>query len=168
MKRFLVLVGAIAAALVMLLGATGPASADNEYAGLTYEKVQQRTKNRAVIASRVGDYLPTEQCVVTGSRTATFLDTSGNNSGKILVHLNCNDPQAAGGDGSDHPGYSVATPQGRKMAQLKERAQRISTNYANAVKAGKPPACEKSFDGCKRICQQSGACSAELNEYLGL
>lgn len=158
---------AIAAALVMVLGMAS-ASADNEYKGLTYAKVMERTKNRAVIASRVGEYLPTEECIVTSSRRASFLDQSGNGSTKILVNLNCNDPKSAGGDGSDHAGYSVASPEGRKMEALKVRAGKLSDNYAKAVKAGKPPVCEKSFDGCKRICQQSGACSAELNAYLGL
>lgn len=167
MKRLLTLACAIAAALVMVLG-SGLASADNELAGLTYAKAMERTKNRAVIASRVGEYLPTEECIVTSSRRASFLDQSGNGSTKILVNLNCNDPKAAGGDGSDHAGYSVASPEGRKMAELKDRAERISKNYASALKANKPPACEKAFENCKKICVQTGACSAELNSYLGL
>jgi len=168
-KRSLAQAAVFVVALVMLLG-SGVASANpyDPYVGQTYAKVAEATRGRAVIASRVGSYLPTEKCIITGSRRTGFKDSSGKGSTTLLVDLNCNDPGAAGGDGSDHPGNSVASPAGKKMADLKDRAARLSTNYANAVKAGKPPACEKSFDGCKRICEQTGACSAELNSYLGL
>jgi hypothetical protein len=168
-KRTLARAAIFALALVMLLGpSVASANPWDAYAGQTFAKVSERTQGRAVIASRVGSYLPTEECIVTGSRRTSFLDSSGNGNTTILVDLNCNDPKSAGGDGRDHPGNSVASPAGAKMADLKDRAARLSTNYANAVKAGKPPACEKSFDGCKRICEQTGACSAELNSYLGL
>ncbi len=159
-----ILAGAVggAAALTVIFGA-GPAVADNEYKGLTYAKVQERTGNRAVISSRTGSYLPTEECIVTGNRRASYLDSSGNSSRKILVDLNCNDSMNMG-----HPGYSVATDQGKKAQQLKQSATNISTNYAKAIESGKPPACEARFERCQQICQQAGTCSDELLEYLGL
>ncbi len=164
-----ILAGAMggAAALAVIFGA-GSASADNEYQGRTYAQVQEGTRGKAVIASRVGSYLPTEKCIVTGNRRASFLDSSGNANAKILVDLNCNDPQSPGGDGSDHPGYSVATPQGRKMVQLKEAAASISGNYAKALAAGKSPRCEAQYQRCQQICRDAGSCSTELQEYLGL
>lgn len=163
MKRILASAVGGAAALTVIFGA-GPASADNEYKGQTYANVQERTKGRAVIASRIGSYLQTEECIVTGNRRATY----GTGQTKILVNLNCNDPKSAGGDGRDHPGYSVASPEGRRMADLKETAQRISAGYAKAIDAGTAPACEARMRSCQRICAESGACSAELRQYLGL
>jgi hypothetical protein len=159
-----ILAGAVggAAALAVIFGA-GPAVADNEYKGLTYAKVQERTGNRAVISSRTGSYLPTEECIVTGNRRASFLDSSGNGNAKILVDLNCNDTMTAG-----HPGYSVATDQGKKAQQLKETGVNLSKNYTNALKADKAPRCEEIYQRCQDICQQAGTCSEELLEYLGL
>jgi hypothetical protein len=159
-----ILAGAVggAAALAVIFGA-GPAVADNEYKGLTYAKVQERTGNRAVISSRTGSYLPTEECIVTGNRRASFLDSSGNGNAKILVDLNCNDTLTAG-----HPGYSVATDQGKKAQQLKTAATNISTNYEKQTAAGKDPFCAEKAEYCQRVCQQAGSCSEELLEYLGL
>jgi hypothetical protein len=159
-----ILAGAVggAAALAVIFGA-GPAVADNEYKGLTYAKVQERTGNRAVISSRTGSYLPTEECIVTGNRRASFLDSSGNGNAKILVDLNCNDTMTAG-----HPGYSVASEQGKKAQQVKDLAANASKNYARAVEAGTQPWCAERINRCQQACQQAGTCSQELLEYLGL
>jgi len=162
-KRIMVGAAASAAALALILGASAHANPYDRYAGQTYAKVQKATGGKVTIASRVGEYLATEDCIVTGSRRFT---ASGGNT--LLVDLNCNDPRSAGGDGSDHAGYSVASPEGKKMEALKERAINWSKNYENAVAAGKPPICEKYYDSCVRVCQQSGACSDELLEYLGV
>ena len=161
MKR--VLAGAVGscAALALILGAPANANPYDRFAGLTYAQLQERYQRPITIASRIGEYLPTEQCIVTGSRSQ-----SGGNA--LLVDLNCNDPRAAGGDGNDHPGSSAASPEGRKMQALKERAASLSKNYETAIAAGKSPSCERYYDSCVRICQQSGACSAELLEYLGV
>ncbi len=155
-----ILAGAVggAAALAVIFGA-GTASADNEYKGLTYAQVQERTSNRAVISSRTGSYLPTEECIVTGNRRATY----GTGSAKILVDLNCNDSMNMG-----HPGYSLATEQGQKAQQLKVRAANISSDYAKAIEAGKQPRCAQAIENCQKLCQQAGTCSQELLEYLGL
>jgi hypothetical protein len=155
-----ILAGAVsgAAAIAVIFGA-GPAVADNEYKGLTFAKVQERTNNRAVISSRVGSYLPTEECIVTGNRRATY----GTGSAKILVDLNCNDTMTAG-----HPGYSVATDQGKKAQQLKQTAANISRNYEQATKDGKDPWCAERIERCQQVCQQSGTCSPEVLDYLGL
>jgi hypothetical protein len=159
------LAGAVggAAALAVIFGA-GSAGADNEYEGRTYAQVQGYTNNRAVIASRTGSYLPTEECIVTGNRRAKILDSSGNATTKILVDLNCNDTMTAG-----HPGYSVATDQGKKSQQLKQTAAKVSKAYEPAVAAGKDSWwCTDNFERCQQICEQAGTCSQELLGYLGL
>jgi hypothetical protein len=159
------LAGAVsgAAALTVIFGA-GPASADNEYKGLTYAQVQERV-GKAVIASRTGSYLPTEECIVTGNRRASYLDSSGNSSSKILVDLNCNDTMTAG-----HPGYSVASEQGKQAQKLRDQATNISNNYEKSLAAGKEPSCAVPdlVSRCVRICQQAGTCSKELVDFLGL
>jgi len=162
-KRLLAGAAAGVMAFGMILGA-GPVSADNEYKGQTFERVQQRTGNRAVIASRTGSYLPTEQCIVTGNRRASFLDSSGNSSRKILVDLNCNDTMTAG-----HPGYSLATDQGKKAQRLRELGNNLSNNFAKEQAAGKQPWCERNAERCAEACQREGVkCSAELMKFLGL
>ncbi len=162
-----ILAGAMggAAALTVIFGA-GVAVADNEYKGLTYAQVQERTGNRAVIASRTGSYLPTEECIVTGNRRTSFLDSSGNGSAKILVDLNCNDIMTAG-----HPGYSAATELGKKAEQLRASAKSINKNFVESSEKGTVPYCgdtESRTANCISICKQSGLCTDELLNYLGL
>jgi hypothetical protein len=62
-----------------------------------------------------GRQLPaTDQCQVTGSRSANFLDSSGTNSGgRVLLYLNCNNSFAAAGV----PGNSIGSPEGRQARQ---------------------------------------------------
>ena len=159
----------IGSALVMFVGA-GTAGANNEYKGLTYEKaVQQITAGHGTvgISSREGSYLPTEKCIVTGSRKANFLDSSGKRQGyKILLDLNCNDTLAGA-----HPGNSSATAEGKQAALWRKRAAYISKDYAKTTAAGESPICAKDDTYrkyCTKVCETSGACSAELLQSLGL
>lgn len=166
MKR--ILAGAVggAAVLAAVFGA-GSANADNEYAGQTYEKAAASISQwgKAVIASRVGDYLPTDQCIVTRSRSGNFLDSSGNGrGGEVLLYLNCNDVSAQGG----HSGNSVTTPTGKRDQEQRQSANELSEDYAAATAAGEQPWCEKNADQCYNFCEKTGYCSAELNEFLGL
>ena len=147
---------------VVLFGA-GSASAVDEYKGLTYEQVLGYTSAKVRIASRVGQEMPTAQCIVTGSRSSNSLDSSGNNRGfTLLLDLNCNDPMTAG-----HGGYSVMTPQGKEAQALKETGKDISTNYAQSLEAGQPSWCEENGDRCWDFCERSGTCSDEVLEFLG-
>lgn len=164
MKKSLVGGVGVAAALVMVFGSgTANANPYDQFAGKTYAQVQEWTNGQAKIASRVGEYLPTEECIVTGSRR---MSTGGGVT--LVVDLNCNDPKSAGGDGNDHAGNSVMSPAGKAVAEWKDRAVRLNSNYEKSVAAGKTPACESNFEYCVKVCQESGACSAELSEYLGL
>ncbi len=165
MKKFLA--GALggAAVFAVIFGA-GPAGADDEYVGNTYAKAQERSGGRVVIASRTGSYLPTEECIVTSNRTASFADSSGNRNAKILADLNCNDPMSAG-----HPGYSAASEQGKKAASLKQFAKNISKDYASKLEKGETPYCgetDRRIEVCQNACRDSRSCSPELLEYLGL
>jgi hypothetical protein len=119
MKKPVVLgIGAIgAAAASFALFGSGTASATNEYAGQTYNDAAQAISDAGqspVIATRVGSFLPTGSCVVTGSRSANFLDSSGTNpGGTVLLYLNCNNSFAAAGV----PGNSIGSPEGRAARQ---------------------------------------------------
>ena len=120
----------VAAASFAVFG-SGTAAAVNEYAGQTYADAAQAISDAgqsAVIATRVGSFLPTDQCAVTGSRSANFLDSSGTNAGgKVLLYLNCNNSFAAAGV----PGNSIGSPEGRqaradyeqKLADAQAQAQ---------------------------------------------
>jgi hypothetical protein len=160
-KKFLVSGAGVAAALVMVFG-TAPAGAVNEYVDMTYEKASAQISHGGrtpVIATRVGDYLSTDQCIVIGSRSVK--------GGKTLLNLNCNGGTALDG----HPGNSVASPEGQKALLTKDRATRMSLNYEKSLKQGKTPSCfidKGSTNWCIDICTKSRACSDELNEALGL
>ena len=145
------------AAMAVVLFGAGSASAVDEYKGLTYEQVLQYTSN-VKVASRVGQDLPTAQCIVTGSRNSSSLDSSGNYRGGLLLDLNCNDPITE---------YSVMTPQGKEAQALKETGKDISTNYAQSLEAGKQSWCEENGDRCWDFCERSGTCSDEVLEFLG-
>lgn len=152
------------AALVVIFG-SDVASANNEYVGMTYEQAVESINGwggNPTIATRTGDYLPTEQCRVSGSRTG---GSPGNR--KVLLDLNCNDTSALNG----HAGNSVTTPQGQKVLKARDWAKKMSDNYAQLTAKGETPQCgaeQKYIDWCTQICKDSGSCSAELQEYLGL
>jgi hypothetical protein len=91
---------------------TGTAAAVDEYAGQTYNDAATAIYNngeRAVISTRVGSFLPTGACIVSGSRNAKSLDSSGNSSSRVLLDLNCNYMFALAGV----PGNSLGSPEGR-------------------------------------------------------
>ena len=136
-KQLAIGVGAVgAAAASFAVFGTGVASATNEYAGQTYADAAQAISDAgqsATIATRVGSFLPTDQCMVTGSRSANFLDSSGvNPGGRVLLFLNCNNTFATAGV----PGNSVGSPEGRqarsdyeeKLAEQQAEAQQSESS----------------------------------------
>lgn len=159
-KRILVGGIGLAAGLLMVCG-TASAGAVNEYVDMTYEKASSQISaggRTAVIATRVGDYLPMEQCIVVGSRAVK--------GGKTLLNLNCNN-----GIAGSHPGNSLSSPAGQKAVLNKDRAVRMSKNYEQSLAAGTTPSCfldSGSTDWCIDICTKSRACSADLSSALGL
>jgi len=159
-KRILVSAAGSAAALALIFGASANANPYDRFAGQTYAKVQQATNGKLTIASRVGEYLPTEECIVTGSRRRT-----GSGGNTLLVDLNCNDTYAGN---SGHSGNSAATPEGQKAMALRDKGTQISENFAKGTVNGLAPVCERYSDYCAKTCQKAGNCSDELLEYLGL
>ncbi len=164
MKRFVA--GGIggAVAVVVMLNAS-PAYAINEYNGLTYAKAVESIQGwggTPVIATREGSYLPTDQCIVVGSRK----QSSVSGGGKIMLDLNCNDASALNG----HPGNSVATPEGKKVLQARQTAKSLNEDYAAASANGQESYCEQNAANCIGFCQGvgDGLCSPELMEALGL
>lgn len=131
-----------AAALAAVLGA-GTASAINEYEGQTYADAANaiaQSGGSPKISSKVGSFLPTSQCIVTGSHNASFLDSSGNNpGGVVLLDLNCNYMFALPGV----PGNSVGSPEGKAahdaaVQQAQEQQQQAQAQQEGAAQESAP------------------------------
>ena len=127
-----------AAALFALFG-SGSAWAIDEYVGQTYNDAAtaiSQAGQTAIIATKVGSFLPTGACVVTHSHSASFLDSSGNNpGGKVLLDLNCNYMFALAGV----PGNSHASPEGKSAydaAVQKAQEEQQAAQDAAAAEAG--------------------------------
>lgn len=103
--------------------ATGIATAD-DYAGQKYSDVQSELTDsgmKGVVASRSGDSLSDDDCVVTHAEKAHW--HKGDNFAPVtdteLLNLNCN----AGVATAKSPGNSAASPEGRTaIAQAKQQA----------------------------------------------
>ena len=124
----------IGAALAVGLVEAAPATAINEYEGLTYAQAVGQLGARAQIASKVGSFLPTSQCVVTGSRSSSSLDSSGQSRGNtVLLDLNCNYAFSLPGV----PGNSKASPEGKEAYEkaLAEAEKRQKQQQAAAQQA---------------------------------
>ena len=124
-------VGLVGGATTLLaLFGSGSAAAINDYVGQTYNDAATAIYNNGqspVISTRFGSFLPTGACVVSSSRTASSLDSSGNSSSRVLLDLNCNYMFALPGV----PGNSLGSPEGRaarsaaeeKLAEQQAKAQ---------------------------------------------
>jgi hypothetical protein len=105
--------GVGATAVSMAFFGTGIAAAD-DYAGQTYGDASSAISDagkKAVIASRSGDTLTDDKCIVTHSQSAPWIkgDDFAPVTDTVLVYLNCNVGVATAKD----PGNSVASPEGR-------------------------------------------------------
>jgi hypothetical protein len=116
-KKLLVLgagaCGAAAVALTMAGG--GVANADDGIVGQYYKDAKGKIAQMGmtpVVATTVGDRKDWDNCVVQSANKSSFLDGSGNKSGNtMLVNLNCYSKYGT----YLWPGYSLASPEGRKM-----------------------------------------------------
>jgi hypothetical protein len=122
-KKLIVLgVSAVGAAgASMALFGTGVASADG-YAGQSYSDASSAASDAGqsvTIASRVGS-LPDDQCTVSRSQTAPFLqsDFVTHDSGTVQFFLNCTAAYAT----ANKPGASVASPEGRAAKSAADEA----------------------------------------------
>jgi hypothetical protein len=124
-KKFGIYVtAAIGASTVsMAFFGTGIAAAD-DYAGQTYgdaSKAISDAGQKAVVASRAGDTLSDDDCVVTHSESAPWIkgDDFAPVTDTVLVNLNCNATVASAKD----PGNSAGSPEGRAaIAAAQEKA----------------------------------------------
>ena len=118
-------VGAIAVSTVAFVA--GSAAADN-YAGQTYSDASRalaKANLKGVIAGRVGDALPQDQCTVTRSEKTPWIkgDHFKPVSDTVLLYLNCNAAVAS----ATTPGNSAESPEGRVAKKNQETA-----DYLNA------------------------------------
>lgn len=115
---------------VMIL-ATGVAAAD-DYAGKTYADAQSALSGagmKGVIATRSGDTMPDDECVVTSSEKAPWIkgDKFATVTDTVLLNLNCSDTVA----NATHPGNSAASPEGRAaIAAAKQQAAQSQAQAA--------------------------------------
>jgi len=102
-----------ATAVSMAFFGSGVAAAD-DYSGQTYgdaSKAISDAGKKAVIASRAGDTLADDECIVSHSQSAPWIkgDNFSPVTDTVLVYLNCNAPVAS----AKEPGNSAASPEGR-------------------------------------------------------
>jgi hypothetical protein len=118
-------VGAAATALAVLsLFGSATASAD-DYVGQTYADATEAMDEAGVtpiVATRTGDKLEQDDCIVTGAWSAPFLRDAGDEfthaEDEMLVSLNC----AGGHATATNPGASVASPAGRESKAAADEA----------------------------------------------
>jgi hypothetical protein len=154
-KRLIVFgTGSVGAAVAaMALFGTGIAAAD-DYAGQTYADASSAASDAGltvVIASRVGDFLEQDDCIVTSSQNAPFLhgDDFAHVTDTVQFNLNCEGAVAT----ASSPGASAASPEGRAAKSTVEEA---------AAAAG-----ETSPDGVPTI--DGVPCTGrDLSECIGL
>ncbi|BBY81879.1 hypothetical protein H7I53_09640 [Mycolicibacterium pulveris] len=98
------------------------ASAEPDVVGQKYSDATTAIKNSggtAVVASRVGDRLSEDDCIVTNAWEASFVRDGSADSGEVMLSLNCNGDYAT----ATEPGASVQHPLGRDaMAADEEEA----------------------------------------------
>jgi hypothetical protein len=106
----------------MALFGTGVAAAD-DYAGQTYSDASSAASDAGlsvVVASRVGDKLSQDECLVTRSQTAPFASANdgAHVDGQVQFYLNCNGGYAT----ATNPGASLASPEGREAKAAADQA----------------------------------------------
>jgi hypothetical protein len=112
----------VAASAFMALFGTGVAAAD-DYAGQTYADASSAASDAGltvVVASRVGDKVPQDDCIVTSSQSAPFIhgDDFSHVEDTVQFNLNCNAGYATAG----MPGPSLASPEGREAKAAADEA----------------------------------------------
>jgi pyruvate/2-oxoglutarate dehydrogenase complex dihydrolipoamide acyltransferase (E2) component len=112
----------VAASALMALFGTGVAAAD-DYAGQTYSDASSAASDAGltvVVASRVGDKLAQDECLVTRSQTAPFASANdgAHVDSQVQFYLNCNGGYAT----ATKPGASLASPEGREAKAAADQA----------------------------------------------
>ena len=123
--RKLIVLGTGTAAVSMAFFGTGVAAAD-DYAGQTYADASSAASDAGqtvIVANRVGDKLPQDECIVTRSWDAPFIRDDvegefGHASDEVELSLNCNGGYAT----AAKPGNSLASPEGREAKAAADQA----------------------------------------------
>lgn len=143
MNKFNVLVGGVIGATAAWLPIFGTAvAAADDYAGQTYADASSALSSaslKGVIATRNGDALPNDKCIVTHSEKAPWIkgDKFGPVTDTVLLYLNCNATVAS----ASTPGNSAASPEGRAaMAAAQAAAAQDQSTAAQdqSTKASQP------------------------------
>jgi hypothetical protein len=115
---------AVVASACMALFGAGTAAAD-DYVGQTYADASEAMDEAGVtpiVATRTGDKLEEDDCIVTGAWSAPFLRDAGDEfthaEDEMMVSLNC----AGGHATATNPGASVASPAGRESKAAADEA----------------------------------------------
>ena len=121
----------------MAVFGSGVAAAD-DYAGQTYADASSALSDNGltgVIATRIGDAKPDDECIVTHSEKAPWLkgDDFAPVSDTVLLYLNCNATVAS----ATTPGNSAASPEGR--AAIKKAKEETAQDQATAAADQKQP-----------------------------
>jgi hypothetical protein len=123
-KHILGLGAAAIAAAAMALFGTATASAD-DYVGQTYADASEAMDEdgvTAIVATRTGDKLEQDDCIVTGAWSAPFVrdgrEEFTHSEDEMMVALNC----AGGHATATNPGASVASPAGRESKAAADEA----------------------------------------------
>jgi hypothetical protein len=136
-KILVVGAGAIGCAAVTLTLGGSVASADDGLVGQTYKDAKATLSQQGfspVVATTVGDRKDWDACIVTSATPAPGIDGFGNSGGKKMnVNLNCYSTYGT----ALWPGFSLQSPQGRKMHQADAAAkqQRDAQEAAAAQQA---------------------------------
>jgi hypothetical protein len=135
MKKHILGIGAVgAAAAAMALFGTATAAADE--VGQTYADASEVWDEEGVdpiIATRTGDKLEQDDCIVTAAWTPPFIRDAGDefvhSEDEILVSLNC----AGGYASATNPGASLGSPAGREAKEAADEAAAAEAEELEAV-----------------------------------
>jgi hypothetical protein len=101
--------------VALTLAGGGVANAEDQVVGQYYKDAKAalaRMGLTPVVATTVGDRKDWDNCVVASATRSSFKDSSGRSTGNnMLVHLNCYAKYGT----ALWPGFSLQSPQGRKM-----------------------------------------------------
>jgi beta-lactam-binding protein with PASTA domain len=109
-----------AAGVAIALVGAGTAAAAPDVSGQTYAKAKQALSEAGltpIIATRVGDRVSEDDCIVDRVQDANFVSGTGTAaSSTVRVYLNCYGSVAA----NNKPGYSNQDPMGKTVKSKEE------------------------------------------------
>lgn len=108
----------------LLLAAVGTATAAPDVVGKTYADAVaalQQSGSVVVVAARVGDQLPLDECIVEGVSSPPFVRPGSGAAvrNEVRLTVNCNGSVAK----ADTPGNSAASPAGQRAIEEQKNAE---------------------------------------------